>query len=376
MRVLIVDDSMFMRKVLQSILATDPQLEVIGEARDGREAIAMNDSLRPDVISMDIMMPHVDGLQATEKIMSTNPRPIVIVSSEARDGAEATLRALELGAIDFVPKPSSGIDLDMNSVRDEICRKLKIAARVRVVRNARNLGGEHARGTLTGSPYAKPAPSNGNGNGSGHVSHAAGNGHGTRHPLVVMAASTGGPQTLMQLVPLIPPDFPGTILLIQHMPGTFTSQFSQQLAEIASIKVKEAEHGDELQPGMMYVCPGSQHLRVTKTGRIELHEGERINGYRPCADFTMESAAQYAGPMCVGVVLTGMGADGAKGVQAVKAAGGHVMVQDENSSIIFGMPAEAMKTGAVDQVLALDAIPAALEKRSLFLMGAAKVGAM
>src|SRR3954447_23928601 len=165
-RVLIVDDSAFMRKVLQSIIATDPQLEIIGEARDGREAISMNESLRPDVISMDIMMPHVDGLQATEQIMSTNPRPIVIVSSEARDGAEATLRSLELGAIDFVPKPSSGIDLDMNSIRDEICRKLKVAARVRVVRNARNLGAEKSRGTLTNSPYAKAVPTNGNGNGT------------------------------------------------------------------------------------------------------------------------------------------------------------------------------------------------------------------
>ncbi len=368
MRVLIVDDSAFMRKVLQSIVATDPQLEIVGEARDGREAISMNESLRPDVISMDIMMPHVDGLQATEQIMANNPRPIVIVSSEAREGAEATLRSLELGAIDFVPKPSSGIDLDMNSIRDEICRKLKLAARVRVVRNARNLRAEHARGTLANSPYAKQFPQNGNGN------HAAN--HGKRHPLVVMAASTGGPQTLMQLVPAIPSDFAGTILLVQHMPATFTSQFSKQLAEVAAIPVKEAVHGDELVPGAMYVCPGSHHMRISGTGRIELQEGERINGYRPCADVTMESAAAFAGPMCVGVVLTGMGADGSKGVQAVKAAGGYVIAQDESTSVIFGMPSEAIKTGVVDQVLGVDAIPAALDKRALYLMGAAKVGAM
>jgi len=372
-RVLIVDDSAFMRKVLVSILATDPQIEIIGEARDGREAIAMNESLRPDVISMDIMMPHVDGLQATEQIMSTNPRPIVIVSSEAKEGAEMTLRSLELGAIDFVPKPSSGIDLDMNSIRDEICRKLKMAARVRVVRNARNLGAEKSRGTLTNSPYAKGSPSNGNGNGSYPPVVANCN---SRHPLVVMAASTGGPQTLMQLVPAIPSDFSGSILLIQHMPGTFTAQFSKQLSEVASIRVKEAEHGEELAPGTMYVCPGSHHLRISGAGRIQLEEGERINGYRPCADVTMESAAAFAGPMCVSVVLTGMGADGSKGVQAVKSNGGHVIAQDENSCVIFGMPAEAIKTGSVDQVLSLDSIPHALEKRSLFLMGAAKVGAV
>ena len=140
--------------------------------------------------------------------------------------------------------------------------------------------------------------------------------------------------------------------------------------------MKEAAHGDELLPGTLYVCPGSHHMRISGTGRIELQEGERINGYRPCADLTMESAAAFAGPMCVGVVLTGMGADGSRGVQAVKAAGGHVIVQDESTSVIFGMPSEAIKTGAVDQVLAVDAIPPALEKRALYLLGAAKVGAM
>jgi len=380
-RVLIVDDSAFMRKVLQSIIATDPQLEIVGEARDGREAIAMAESLRPDVISMDIMMPHVDGLQATEAIMSKNPRPIIIVSSEAKEGAEPTLRALELGAIDFVPKPSSGIDLDMNSIRDEICRKLKLAARVRVVRTAKSFAAP-VQAPPENNPYTRSGNGS-NGNGTGHA--PKGNGShpkpspgvaGGRHPLVVIASSTGGPQTLMQLVPAIPRDFVGTILLVQHMPGTFTAQFSKQLAEVSGLHVKEAAHGDELRPGTIYVCPGSHHLRVSGAGRIDLHEGERINGYRPCADLALESAAAFAGPMCVGVILTGMGGDGAKGVQAVKAAGGFVIAQDEATSVIFGMPAEAIKTGAVDQVLALDSIPNALEKRTMYLMGASKVGAM
>ena len=386
MRVLIVDDSAFMRKVLQSIIATDPQLEIIGEARDGREAIAMAESLRPDVISMDIMMPHVDGLQATEAIMSKSPRPIVIVSSEARDGAEPTLRALELGAIDFVPKPSSGIDLDMNSIRDEICRKLKLAARVRVVRTAKSFAAP-VQAPPENNPYTKSAiVGNGsNGNGAGHATASKSNGSqpkaapgvaGGRHPLVVIASSTGGPQTLMTLIPAIPRDFVGTILLVQHMPGTFTAQFSKQLAEVSGLHVKEAAHGDELRPGTIYVCPGSHHLRVTGSGRIDLHEGERINGYRPCADLALESAAAFAGPMCVGVILTGMGGDGAKGVQAVKAAGGFVIAQDEATSVIFGMPAEAIKTGAVDQILGIDSIANALEKRTMYLMGASKVGAM
>jgi len=386
-RVLIVDDSAFMRKVLQSIIATDPQLEIVGEARDGREAIAMAESLRPDVISMDIMMPHVDGLQATEAIMSKNPRPIVIVSSEAKDGAEPTLRALELGAIDFVPKPSSGIDLDMNSIRDEICRKLKMAARVRVVRTAKSFSAP-VQAPPENNPYTKSplaAGGNGNGNGTAKVGGgASGNGNGARprpaangrHPVVVIASSTGGPQTLMQLIPAIPRDFPGTILLVQHMPGTFTAQFSKQLAEVSGLYVKEAAHGDELRPGTILVCPGSHHLRVTGSGRIDLQEGERINGYRPCADIALETAAAFAGPMCVGVILTGMGGDGAKGVQAVKAGGGHVIAQNEETAVIFGMPAEAIKTGSVDQILGIESIAATLEKRAMYLMGASKVGAM
>lgn len=374
-RVLIVDDSAFMRKVLQSIIAADPQMEVVGEARDGREAVSLNESLNPDVISMDINMPHMDGLQASEAIMARNPRPIVIVSSEARDGAEATLRALELGAIDFVPKPTNAIDLDMNSVRDELCRKLKVASRVRVVRtiknNNNNGGGNNGGGNGT-APPAKPVASVSAAAAPMNASEAV-NG---RFPIIVVAASTGGPQTLMNFVPMFPRDFLGAVILVQHMPGTFTSQFAHQLAEVAKIHVKEAQHGEMVQPGVFYVCPGSHHLRITPQGRIALDEGERINGYRPCADVTFETAAAYSGPMTTGVILTGMGSDGAKGSQSVKACGGHVIAQDEVTSVIFGMPAEAIKTGVVDQVLGIDAIVPAVEKRVLYLMGAARVGAM
>ena len=376
-RVLIVDDSAFMRKVLQSIIAADPQMEVVGEARDGREAVSLNESLNPDVISMDINMPHMDGLQASEAIMARNPRPIVIVSSEARDGAEATLRALEIGAIDFVPKPTNAIDLDMNSVRDELCRKLKVASRVRVVRTIRNNnngGGNNGGGNGTVSaPPAKPVASVSAQAAPMHAAPDAANG---RFPIIVVAASTGGPQTLMNFVPMFPHDFMGAVILVQHMPGTFTSQFAHQLAEVAKIRVKEAQHGEMVQPGVFYVCPGSHHLRITPQGRIALDEGERINGYRPCADVTLETAAAYSGPMTTGIILTGMGSDGAKGSQSVKASGGHVIAQDEVTSVIFGMPAEAIKTGAVDQVLGIDAIVPAVEKRVLYLMGAARVGAM
>ncbi len=373
-RVLIADDSAFMRKVLQSIFMADPQLEVIGEARDGREAVALSEQLRPDVITMDINMPHLDGLQATEVIMSTRPRPIVIVSSESREGADTTLKALELGAIDFVAKPTSGVDLDMNSVREDLCRKLKVAAKVRVVRTAARsrlaveIAGAAPRVEPGPLPAPRPSPS--------VAFTVPASGGGERFPIVVVAASTGGPATLMKLVPQFPQNFPGAVLVVQHMPGTFTSQFSQQLAEIASIRVKEAEPGEIVRPGTLYLCPGSHHLRLTQTGRITLDDGPRISGYRPCADVTLETVAAFAGPMSTGVILTGMGNDGSRGAPAVKSAGGHVIAQDEATSVIFGMPAEAIKTGAVDQVLPLESIYHAVEKRALYVFGAARVGAL
>ncbi len=374
-RVLVVDDSAFMRKVLQTIIASDPQLEICGEARDGRDAVTQAEVLKPDVISMDINMPHMDGLQATEIIMSSNPRPILIVSSESREGAEVTLKALELGAIDFVAKPSGGIDLDMSSVKDELCRKLKMAAKVRVVRTATR--SKLQQEIASSSPRVEPASKNGD-NGLQEVRaavNAAAKSAG-KFPIVVLASSTGGPATLMNFMPYFPKDFPGAVILVQHMPGNFTSQFSQQLAEISKIKVKEAEAGEIIVPGQLYVCPGSHHLRVSPTGRVSLDDGPRISGYRPCADLTFESAAEYAGPMTIGVILTGMGNDGARGVQEIRAAGGHVIAQDESTAVIFGMPQEAIKTGAVDQVLPMEAIYNAIEKRVLYIFGAAKVGAV
>ncbi len=395
-RVLIVDDSAFMRKVLVSILSADPTVEVIGEARDGRDGVTKADQLKPDVITMDINMPHMDGLQATEAIMSQNPRPIVIVSSESREGADVTLKALELGAIDFVAKPSSGIDLDMNTVRDELVRKIKMASKVRVVRTAvrSKLGHEIAssaprtepansmldkvQAEAAPPPMASPnlAPPRPIAQPISEPTPAIGSRPTAKFPIVVLAASTGGPATLMKFVPAFPKGFQGAVVLVQHMPATFTGQFAQQLQEVCGMKVKEAETGEMLQQGTFYVCPGSHHLRVSPAGRITLDDGPRINAYKPCADVTLETAAQFAGPMGIAAVLTGMGNDGASGAKAIKQYGGYVVAQDEATSVIFGMPAEAIKTGAVDQVLPIDNIYPAIEKRVLYIYGAAKVGAL
>jgi len=360
-RVLVVDDSAFMRKVLESIFNADEQLTVIGHAKDGREAIALAESLKPDVITMDLNMPHLDGLQATAQIMTTNPRPIVVVSSESKEGASSTLRALELGAIDFVTKPSSGIDLDMQSVKDDLLRKVRIAAKVRVVRTASRLAAA-LQAPMNGGPVAKPqAP-------VARPATPATLPADMRFPVVVLAASTGGPATVMRLAPGFTKDFPAAVILVQHMPAAFTTQYALQLAEFTGIRVKEAEANEPVQPGTFYICPGGQHLRVSPTGRMQLDGATgRIEGYLPNIDVTMETVAAFAGAMSIGAVLTGMGSDGARGAKAIKNAGGYVIAQDEATSVIFGMPAEAIKSGAVDQVLGIDDIYSSIENRVLGL---------
>src|SRR5215475_12352589 len=372
-RVLIVDDSAFMRKVLENIFNDDPQLQVAGHAKDGREAVALAESLKPDVITMDINMPHVDGLQATAQIMTTNPRPIVIVSSESREGADSTLKALELGAIDFVSKPSSGVDLDMQSVREDLLRKVRMSAKVRVVRTASRLAS-----TLQNATPAQSSPASSPNSSSAIPARPASVALASleqRFPVVVLGASTGGPATVMRLAPGFTREFPAAVFLVQHMPASFTSQYATQLAEFTGIRVKEAEANEPVQPGTLYICPGGQHLRITPTGRIQLDSTSgRINGYLPNIDVTMESAAAFAGSMAIGVVLTGMGNDGAAGAKAIQSAGGLVIAQDEATSVIFGMPAEAIKTANVQHVLAIDDIYAAIEKRVIGLSKVVPVG--
>src|SRR5258707_2058379 len=246
-RVLIVDDSAFMRKVLESIFNADDQLQVAGHAKDGREAIALAESLKADLLTSDINMPHMDGLQGTAQTMTTNPKPIVIVSSESKEGAASTLKALELGAIEFVAKPSSGIDLDMQSVKDDLLRKVRMAAKVRVVRTASRVA-LTVQGTNGSAATAKPIPL--------PVRTSPVIPADQRFPVVVLGASTGGPATVMRLTPGFTRDFPAAVFLVQHMPATFTTQYAAQLAEFTSIRVKEAANGEAVHAGTPYIWSG------------------------------------------------------------------------------------------------------------------------
>jgi len=345
-RVLVADDSAFMCKVLREIIHSDSQLEVVGQAHDGREAVALAESLRPDVITMDIEMPHMDGLQAIEIIMSQNPRPVVVVSSGAQKGSDATHRALELGAIDCVPKPSGSIDLDMQTIREELTRKLKRAAKVRVIRTASRPGSQETRFAVR---YAGMS-------GRTAAQNTA------KFPIVVIAASTGGPAAVTRVIAGLPATFPGAVFLVLHMPVAFTKQFMEQLAEVSSLPVKELQAVEGAKPGIVYLCPGSHHLRMSSAGNIRLDPGSPAEGhrYRPSADMALESIADYARSLGVAVILTGMGNDGTRGAKAVRAQGGYVIAQDEATSTIFGMPGEAIKAGVVDEVLPLEDISTAI----------------
>jgi two-component system, chemotaxis family, protein-glutamate methylesterase/glutaminase len=308
---------------------------------------------------MDLNMPHVDGLQATAEIMLVNPKPIVIVSSESKEGAASTLRALELGAVDFIGKPSSGIDLDIQSIREDLLRKVRMAAKVRVVRTAaRSASG----GGTPPMPRVAPLPA---------VASASSenSGSGQKFPVVVLVASTGGPATIMGMAPKFAKDFPAAVIVVQHMPATFTRQYASQLAEVTEIPVREAENGESLEPGTFYICPGGQHLQISSGGHVQLDGSRgRVNGYLPNMDITMESVAAFAGSQSVAAILTGMGNDAANGAKAIRQAGGLVVAQDEATCVIFGMPAEAIKAGAVDQVLPLDEIYPTIEKHVVGLV--------
>jgi two-component system chemotaxis response regulator CheB len=253
----------------------------------------------------------------------------------------------------------------MQSVKEDLLRKVRMASKVRVVRTASRLASKLQE---TGGAKVRPHPP---------VSPraAATSGLDQRFPVVVLAASTGGPATVMRIAPGFTRDFPAAVILVQHMPAAFTTQYAVQLAEFTEIRVKEAEANESLQPGTFYICPGGQHLRVTPTGRIQLDgTSGRIDGYLPNIDVTMESVAAFAAASSIAGVLTGMGSDGTKGAKAIKAAGGLVLAQDEATSVIFGMPAEAIKAGVVDQVLGIDDIYAAIEKRVLGICRPAPAG--
>jgi two-component system, chemotaxis family, protein-glutamate methylesterase/glutaminase len=338
-KVLIVDDSSLMRQLLTQILSSDPELEVVGTAADPFVAREKIKSLNPDVLTLDIEMPRMDGLTFLEKLMRGHPMPVVMISSLTDLGAETTLRALTLGAVDYIAKPKLDVSNGTIVQASDIIAKVKGAAKVRV-------RGLDARETV---PAALPA---------GYHFTAT-------HKVVAIGASTGGTEALKDLLSALPPDFPG-LVMVQHMPEAFTRPFSERLNSLCRIHVQEAKDGDRILPGHALLAPGGHQMQVVRRGTeyaVRVYRGERVNRHLPSVDVLFSSCAKQLGKNAIGVLLTGMGADGAKGMLEMKVAEAHTIAQDEATCVVFGMPREAIQLGAVDQVLPLGRIPNALLHR-------------
>ncbi len=338
-KVLIIDDSSLMRQLLTQILGSDPELEVIGTAGDPFVARDKIKSLHPDVLTLDIEMPRMDGLTFLEKLMRGHPMPVVMISSLTDRGAETTLRALSLGAVDYIAKPKLDVSNGTIEQANDIIGKVKAAAKVRV-------RGIDANKT---TPAALPA--------GYHIS--------ATHKVVAVGASTGGTEALKDLLSALPPDFPG-LVMVQHMPEAFTRPFSERLNSLCRIHVQEAKDGDRILPGHALLAPGGHQMQVVRHGMeyaVKVYRGERVNRHLPSVDVLFSSCARQLGKNAIGVLLTGMGADGAKGMLEMKVAEAHTIAQDEATCVVFGMPREAIQLGAVDQVLPLGRIPNALLQR-------------
>ncbi|MFD1634582.1 chemotaxis-specific protein-glutamate methyltransferase CheB [Haloplanus ruber] len=342
-RAVVVDDSHFMRTLLSDMLE-DGGVTVVGTAANGAEAVTAVRDHEPDVVTMDLQMPEVDGLEAVERIMAERPTPILMLSAHTADGADVTFEALEKGAVDFFTKPGGEVSTQMSGKEEQLVRKVKAVAEA-------DVGGHSGSATATG---ATGGSSNRGGLATGERDFGEG---GT----VVIASSTGGPTVVEGVIGSLPREANLRVLVVQHMPDAFTSRFADRLDAASEYDVSEASGGDRIGGGEVLVAPGGKHLVVAGAGggrlRTRLTEEPPEHGVRPAADVTMRSAAEAVDGSLVGVVLTGMGADGADGVQAMHDAGGRIIAQDEASSAVFGMPKRAIEQGCVDNVLAAEEIP-------------------
>src|SRR5437763_797185 len=338
-RVLVVDDSALMRKLIPQILQTDSSIQVIGTAMDGNFGLKKIEDLKPQVVTLDLEMPGMGGLDMLKEIMRRHRVPVIVVSSHSTEGASVTLKALSLGAFDFVAKPSD-VSSRMPEIASELIGKIKAASQSRGLKMI-PVPGVPTR--LTKSiPDARRKP--------------------TR--IVSIGISTGGPNALQFLLPQLPGDFPGTILIVQHMPEGFTDMFARRLDEICAISVKEAQSGDLLLAGRALVCPGSRHLKAKRLplGDVAVLSDEpRVNGHRPSADVLFRSVAEEFGTRGIAVLMTGMGEDGAQGMGSVKAAGGLTIAQNEDSCVVFGMPKAAIDRGYASRVVSLDSLSSTLQ---------------
>ena len=337
-RVLIVDDSAFMRNALTTMLVSDPEITVAGTARDGIEAIEKVKTVRPDIVTMDVEMPRMDGLTALRHIMEECPVPVVMVSSLTMDGAKVTLDALDIGAVDFIPKNLSDLSLNIVNIREILREKIKQLSKKGVARRrARPLG-------KAAPPPPPPVRATGE----------------RRIGIVSIGTSTGGPKALQDIVPLLPKEFPVPVVIAQHMPANFTGPFAERLNQMSGVAVKEGENGELLRPGVVYIAPGRGHMRVLRQKGIEtvirISELKEDFIYRPSVDALMLSVAECFPGRALGVILTGMGNDGLKGLTVMKKTGCRIFAQDEDSCVVYGMPKAVVDAGLADKIMPIEEI--------------------
>ncbi|GAC1034297.1 chemotaxis response regulator protein-glutamate methylesterase [Pseudomonas sp. No.21] len=359
-KVLVVDDSGFFRRRVSEILSADPNIQVIGTATNGREAIDQALALKPDVITMDYEMPMMDGITAVRHIMQRCPTPVLMFSSLTHEGARVTLDALDAGAVDFLPKNFEDISRNPDKVKQLLCEKVHSIARS----NRRYSSYSPAPAAPTPSPsHAAPAPAPSRPSAGAAPAPASGAGGASSpspkrksYKLVAIGTSTGGPVALQRVLTQLPGNFPAPIVLIQHMPAAFTKAFAERLDKLCRISVKEAEDGDVLRPGLALLAPGGKQMMVDGRGTVRILPGDERLNYKPCVDITFGSAAKAYNDKVLAVVLTGMGADGREGARLLKQGGSQVWAQDEASCVIYGMPMAIVKANLADAVYGLDDI--------------------
>ena len=349
---LVTDDSAFMRQVVTRALESDARFEVVGTASSGAEAVELCRKLLPDVVTMDFNMPGMNGAEATRAILAERATPVVMLSAHTEQGAKETLQALEAGAVDFVTKPSGEVSAHLGEAKAELIEKLLAAAGANVSALARRPA-ERERVT---APLSEPEAARSSPLSSRRISLTG------QHRLIVIASSTGGPQALLRVVPQLKLGGRAALIVVQHMPDGFTRALAAQLSEAAGFEVREAQAGELAAPGCALVAPGGTHLLLDRTGRVQLRADPLVHGVRPAADPTLVSASQSFGARTIGVVLTGMGRDGAKGLAAVKASGGTTLAQDKATSLVYGMPKAAVELGVIDTVSPLDRIAAVINR--------------
>jgi two-component system chemotaxis response regulator CheB len=338
--VLVVDDSAFMRKVISDMLSHDTEIEVVGTAKNGADAIEKTQQLKPKIITLDVEMPVMDGITALEKLLELDPAPkVIMLSSLTNNGGEATIRALEAGAVDFVPKPTvSIVHFNVDDIKQDLIRKIKSAVISNTLQIARKTT-IPVRATISQKDSSLRQNS--------------------LKYIIAIGTSTGGPRALQEVIPFIPAHIPAAILIVQHMPPGFTKSLANRLDGLSEINVKEAENGDVLKPGWAYLAPGDYQMLLTKASgeyRIGINQDPQMTGHRPSVNYMMNSVAACGHSNLIAVMMTGMGNDGSEGIKKIKRLGGKTIAQNEETCVVYGMPRSAVLAGAIDKVVPLNEI--------------------